>query len=112
MRVSFQRGERLVRWPFAVLEADGDGVRVRWRKGSWAAGWDEVGRMVRCGFFARNDVRIVLLDGRRVVVAGRGLPDLLHRLAPQVPMRTEQRRLFPLWHGDLEIEDRFRRAGR
>jgi hypothetical protein len=99
-RVSLQVATSFVRWPFGRIEVDDRGFTVRWGAGDERkVRWDEVDGMVRCGFFARHDVRVHLSDGRRLVVGGPGLPALLDRFSPGGSMPTEKRRLFPLWHG-------------
>jgi hypothetical protein len=100
-RCSLQVATHYVRWPFAHLEVGDEGFAVRWgRDQERTVRWEEVEGMVRCGFFARQDVRLVLADGRRLVIGGPGVPTLLERFSPGGPMRTEKRRLLPLWHGD------------
>ena len=97
MRASFQSSTRGLRWPFAVLEVDRDGIAVSSRRGELASiTWDEVERVVRCGFVWRDNVRVVPVDGPRFVVGGpRVVAEVQAHLPDRLTLRTERRRWFP-----------------
>ena len=97
MRCSFTSSTRSVRWPFARLEVDDDGIVVTGRRGVLASiGWGDVERVVRCGFVFRDNVRVVPADGPRFVVGGPKVVALVERHLPgHLALRTERRRWYP-----------------
>jgi hypothetical protein len=97
VRCSYQSSTRSVRWPFAVVDVDEQGLVVTGRKGELASvRWADVERVVRCGFVLRDNLRVVPADGSRFVVGGPKVVALVtqHLPAP-LTLRTERRRWFP-----------------
>lgn len=97
MRCSFTSSSRSVRWPFAHLEVDDQGISVRTRRSDLVTvRWDELQQVVRCGFVWRDNVRLVPEDGPRLVVGGPKVVALIEQHMPEhLALRTERRRWFP-----------------
>lgn len=115
MRCSFQSSTRAVRWPFARVEVDTEGVVVSGRSGELArTTWAEVERVVRCGFVWRDNVRVVPADGPRFVVGGPKVVALVDAQLPDhLALRTERRRWYPWIPKDAAagFTDRFPGSG-
>jgi hypothetical protein len=115
VRASFQSSTRGVRWPFAVLAVDDDGIVVSGRKGELASvSWDDVDWVVRCGFVWRDNVRVVPEDGPRFVVGGPKVVALLEQHLPErLALRTERRRWYPWLPKDAgqTVRDRWDGSG-
>jgi len=97
MRASFQSSAFGIRWPRVKVTVDDEGIvaELPRKRPDWKADWDEVEKLVQCGFYVRSNVRVVPEDGPRFVVGAPGLVKLVREHAPDGLLRTERRRWFP-----------------
>jgi hypothetical protein len=70
-------------------------VELPRKRPDWRVTWDEVEKLVQCGFYVRSNVRVVPKDGLRFVVGAPGMVKLVREHAPEGLLRTERRRWFP-----------------
>jgi hypothetical protein len=115
MRCSFDSSTSGIRWPLARLEVDASGITVARRSGELAAvRWEDVDRVVRCGYVFLDNVRVVPSDGPRFVVGGPRVVALVAEHLPEhLALQAERRRWYPWIPKDAAagFKDRFPGSG-